>query len=43
VEEASDPSDPDAAVYASDAPLPGPGAQLVGPTFAEWLAAGGSR
>ena len=43
VEEASDPSDPDAAVYASDASLPGPGAQLVGPTFAEWLAACGSR
>ena len=31
-----------AAVYATDASLPGPGARLVGPTCAAWRAAGGS-
>jgi uncharacterized protein YbjT (DUF2867 family) len=40
VEEARNPADPDAAILASDAPLPGPGARLVGPSFADWLAAG---
>ena len=39
IEEAGDPSDPDHRLYASGALLPGPGATLAGPTFAEWLAA----
>ena len=37
VEVVSDPSDPDSALYESGAILPGPGATLAGPTFAEWL------
>ena len=39
VEEQSDPSDPDSRRYANGAALPGPGATLAGPTFAEWLEA----
>jgi uncharacterized protein YbjT (DUF2867 family) len=39
IEEGSDPSDPDASLYATDALLPGPGARLTGPTYADWLAA----
>jgi uncharacterized protein YbjT (DUF2867 family) len=39
VEEGADPSDPGAALYATDALLPGPGARLAGPSFEEWLAA----
>jgi hypothetical protein len=39
VEEGADPSDPDPALYATDALLPGPGARLAGPSFEEWLAA----
>ncbi len=39
VEETSDPSDPDSMRYANGAALPGPGAKLAGPTFAEWLEA----
>jgi uncharacterized protein YbjT (DUF2867 family) len=38
IEETSDPADPDAALMASGGLLPGPGAVLAGPTFAEWLA-----
>jgi uncharacterized protein YbjT (DUF2867 family) len=38
VEEGADPNDPDSALYATDALLPGPGARLSGPTFEEWLA-----
>ena len=30
---------PEGDVYDSDAPLPGPGAKLVGPTYEEWLKA----
>jgi hypothetical protein len=37
VEEAGDPGDPDRDLYETDAMLPGPGAILAGPTFAEWL------
>ena len=37
VEETSDPSDPDSDRYANGAALPGPGAELAGPTFEEWL------
>jgi hypothetical protein len=37
IEGVTDPSDPDGAVYQSGAPLPGPDAELAGPTFAEWL------
>lgn len=37
VEEASDPDDPDQALYVTDALLPGPHATLAGPTFEEWL------
>jgi hypothetical protein len=37
VEGASNPADPDAALYATGALLPGPGAILAGPTFQEWL------
>lgn len=37
IEEVSDPDDPDREAYESGALLPGPGALLVGPTFAEWL------
>jgi len=37
VEGVSDPSNPDSAVYESDAVLAGPDAIIVGPSFAEWL------
>ena len=37
IEAASNPDDPDAALYESGALLPGPDAILAGPTFAEWL------
>ena len=33
----SNPDDPDSALYASGALLPGPDAILAGPTFEEWL------
>lgn len=38
IEEVSDPGDPEHVVYASGALLPGPGAVIAGPSFAEWLA-----
>ena len=38
VEEGSDPADPDAPLYLTDALLPGPGARLSGPAYADWLA-----
>jgi uncharacterized protein YbjT (DUF2867 family) len=38
VEELGDPANPDAELWASGGLLPGPGAILAGPTFAEWLA-----
>jgi len=37
VTEARDPADPDAGLQATGGLLPGPGARLAGPTFAEWL------
>jgi uncharacterized protein YbjT (DUF2867 family) len=37
IEEWSNPDDPDAGLYATDALLPGPDAKLAGPTFEEWL------
>ena len=37
VQGARDPADPDAEVQATGGLLPGPGARLAGPTFAEWL------
>ena len=37
VEGVSDPSDPDAELFANGALLPGPDATLAGPTFEEWL------
>jgi uncharacterized protein YbjT (DUF2867 family) len=37
VEELGDPGNPDAELWASGGLLPGPGAILAGPTFAEWL------
>ena len=37
VEAASDPDDPEQALYATGALLPGPDAVLAGPTFEEWL------
>jgi uncharacterized protein YbjT (DUF2867 family) len=37
IEAGENPSDPEAALLASGALLPGPGAILAGPTFAEWL------
>ena len=37
VQEARDPADPDAGLQATGGLLPGPGARLAGPTFAEWL------
>ncbi len=37
IEGVSDPSDPDRALYESDALLPGPHATLGGPTFEGWL------
>jgi hypothetical protein len=33
----SDPDDPEQALYASGALLPGPDAVLAGPTFEQWL------
>jgi uncharacterized protein YbjT (DUF2867 family) len=39
VAEYSNPDDPDSVLYADGGALPGPGATLAGPTFAEWLAA----
>jgi hypothetical protein len=38
IEAVSDPDDPEQALYASGALLPGPHAVLAGPTFEEWLA-----
>jgi uncharacterized protein YbjT (DUF2867 family) len=38
VEEMGDPDNPDAELWTSGGLLPGPGAILAGPTFAEWLA-----
>jgi uncharacterized protein YbjT (DUF2867 family) len=38
VEGVRDPDDPTARMQATGGLLPGPGARLVGPTFAEWLA-----
>jgi uncharacterized protein YbjT (DUF2867 family) len=38
VEVVSDPNDPEQALYASGALLPGPHAVLAGPTFEQWLA-----
>jgi uncharacterized protein YbjT (DUF2867 family) len=37
IEPVTDPADPDARLYVDGALLPGPGAVLAGPTFAEWL------
>ena len=37
IEAVSDPDDPEQALYASGALLPGPDAVLVGPTFEQWL------
>jgi hypothetical protein len=37
IEEANDPSDPIATLYANGALLPGPDALLAGPTFEAWL------
>jgi uncharacterized protein YbjT (DUF2867 family) len=37
VERVSDPDDPDTVLYESGQVLPGPGATIAGPTFAEWL------
>ena len=37
VEGVRDPADPNAGMQASGGLLPGPGARLVGPTFAQWL------
>jgi uncharacterized protein YbjT (DUF2867 family) len=37
VEGVSDPGDPDHGLYVSGALLPGPGATVAGPTFAQWL------
>jgi uncharacterized protein YbjT (DUF2867 family) len=37
VEETSDPEDPDRDLFAGDGLLPGPHAELAGPTFEEWL------
>jgi uncharacterized protein YbjT (DUF2867 family) len=38
IEDVSDPDDPEQALYASGALLPGPDAVLAGPTFEQWLA-----
>jgi uncharacterized protein YbjT (DUF2867 family) len=38
IEEVSDPDDPEQALFASGALLPGPDAVLAGPTFEQWLA-----
>jgi uncharacterized protein YbjT (DUF2867 family) len=40
IEEVSNETDPDHALYESGALLPGPGAILAGPTFEEWLETG---
>jgi uncharacterized protein YbjT (DUF2867 family) len=40
VEAVSNPDDPDDALYAQGALLPGPNAILAGPTFADWVASG---
>jgi uncharacterized protein YbjT (DUF2867 family) len=37
IEEVSDPDDPEQALYASGALLPGPDAVLAGPTFEQWV------
>ena len=37
IEAVSNPDDPEQALYASGALLPGPGAVLAGPTFEQWL------
>ena len=37
IEAVSDPDDPEQALYASGALLPGPDAVLAGPTFEQWL------
>lgn len=37
IEEVSDPADPHHVLYETGGLLPGPGAVLAGPTFAEWL------
>jgi uncharacterized protein YbjT (DUF2867 family) len=37
VEETSDPDDPDRDLFAGDGLLPGPHAELAGPTFQQWL------
>jgi uncharacterized protein YbjT (DUF2867 family) len=37
IEEVTDPDDPEQALYASGALLPGPDAVLAGPTFEQWL------
>ena len=37
VEEFRDPAEPDAELQATGGLVPGPGARLAGPTFAEWL------
>ncbi len=39
VKEVSNPDDPDTELYENGSLLPGPGAVLGGPTFAEWVAA----
>jgi uncharacterized protein YbjT (DUF2867 family) len=41
IEGVSDPADPDSDLYRTDGLLPGPDATLTGPTFEEWLDAGG--
>jgi uncharacterized protein YbjT (DUF2867 family) len=41
IEPQSDPADPDREVFENGGLLPGPGATLAGPTFAEWLDATG--
>jgi uncharacterized protein YbjT (DUF2867 family) len=38
IEEVTDPDDPEQALYASGALLPGPDAVLAGPTFEQWVA-----
>jgi uncharacterized protein YbjT (DUF2867 family) len=43
IEVVSDPQDPEQALYASGALLPGPDAVLAGPTFEQWLAQSSSR
>jgi uncharacterized protein YbjT (DUF2867 family) len=37
IEAGGDPANPDAELWASGGLLPGPGAILAGPTFAQWL------